>query len=114
MSARKTFSNLASVRARPGTHLDAREPVARAPGVPELTASIAEREQGRAAVEAALMVPYSQEPTKRADHASEGAQARQFGRATFDLLRKRLLAHRLTVIKCVQEPSESESAPSHW
>jgi transposase len=75
----------------PADHLDRWESGARAAGAPELTAFVAKLEQDRAAVEAALALPYSQGQTEGQITRLKALKRAMFGRANFDLLRKRFL-----------------------
>jgi transposase len=72
--------------------LDAWEAAAQATGAPEVTAFIAKLEHDRAAVEAALALPYSQGQTEGQITRLKALKRAMFGRANFDLLRKRFLA----------------------
>ena len=78
--------------ADPAARLDAWEACARAIGAPEVTAFIAKLEQDRAAVEAAFVSPYSQGQTEGQLTRLKALKRAMFGRANFDLLRKRFLA----------------------
>ena len=75
----------------PAKHLDRWEAGARAAGAPELTAFVTKLEQDRAAVEAALVLPYSQGQTEGQITRLKALKRAMFGRANFDLLRKRFL-----------------------
>ena len=72
--------------------LDAWEARALAIGAPEVTAFITKLEQDRAAVEAALVLPYLQGRADGQITRLKALKRAMFGRATFDLLRKRFLA----------------------
>jgi transposase len=78
--------------ADPARHLAAWEAEARASGAPEVTAFITKLEQDRAAVEAAFVLPYSQGQTEGQITRLKALKRAMFGRANFDLLRKRFLA----------------------
>jgi transposase len=77
---------------RPAERLDAWEGQARTVGAPEIGAFIAKLEQDRSAVEAALSLPYSQGQTEGQITRLKALKRAMFGRANFDLLRKRFLA----------------------
>jgi transposase len=64
---------------------------ARATDLPELTASVVKLEQDRRAVEAALVLPYSQGQTEGQINRLKTLKRMMYGRANFDLLRKRFL-----------------------
>ena len=64
---------------------------ARAADLPELTASVVKLEQDRRAVEAALVLPYSQGQTEGQINQLKTLKRMTYGRANFDLLRKRFL-----------------------
>jgi transposase len=65
---------------------------ATATAIPELTAFVAKLVQDRAAVEAALTQPYSQGQTEGQINRLKTLKRTMYGRANFDLLRKRFLA----------------------
>ena len=87
----------APLRQRPvpdaAARLDAWEAAAQAIGAPEVTAFITKLEHDRTAVEAALALPYSQGQTEGQITRLKALKRAMFGRANFDLLRKRLLVH---------------------
>ncbi len=72
--------------------LNAWEAGAPAIGAPQITAFVAKLEQDRAAVEAALVLRYSKSQTEGQVPRLKAAKRAMFGRASFDLLRKRFLA----------------------
>jgi len=65
---------------------------ARAEGLPEVTGFVVKLEQDRSAVEAALTLPYSQGQTEGQINRLKTLKRTMYGRANFDLLRKRFLA----------------------
>jgi transposase len=65
---------------------------ARATGLSELDAFVTKLEQDRRAVEAALLLPYSQGQTEGQINRLKTLKRMMYGRANFDLLRKRFLA----------------------
>ena len=75
----------------PAAALDRWEAAACAVGAPELTAFIAKLEHDRSAVEAALVLPYSQGEAEGQITRLKALKRAMFGRANFDLLRKRFL-----------------------
>ena len=76
---------------QPTAQLTAWEAEALAVGTPEVTAFIAKLEQDRDAVVAALALPYSQGQTEGQITRLKALKRAMFGRANFDLLRKRFL-----------------------
>jgi transposase len=76
----------------PAAQLTAWGDDARAAGAPEVTAFVAKLEQDRAAVQAALVSEYSQGQTEGQIGRLKALKRAMFGRANFDLLRRRFMA----------------------
>jgi transposase len=91
-SALEGFASLLRQRpVQPAAELEAWKATALAGDVPELTAFIARLEQDRDAVLAGLSLPYSQGQTEGQITRLKALKRAMFGRANFDLLRKRFL-----------------------
>ena len=93
LSLLERFAGLLRARPlrQPASQLDAWEAKALAVGTPELRTFITKLEQDRAAVVAALTLPYSQGQTEGQITRLKALKRAMFGRANFDLLRKRFL-----------------------
>ena len=93
LSALGGFAALLRARpVQPAAELNAWEAQALAVGVPEVTAFITKLEQDRDAVVTGLSLPYSQGQTEGQITRLKALKRAMFGRANFDLLRKRFLA----------------------
>jgi transposase len=92
LSALRGFAALLRQRPmQPAAELEAWKAKALASRIPELTAFITKLEQDRDAVVAGLSLPYSQGQTEGQITRLKALKRAMFGRANFDLLRKRFL-----------------------